>query len=544
MQIFVKSLAGSTLALEVSACDAVEALKEQIRDREGIPACEQRLVFAGKELEDGKSVGEHGIAPDSTVHAMLRLVGGGKKKKGKKKKKKKDDEPTERKTPEQLHEEIMDWSLKLQKAKEERNYFQLERDKIKYFWTMTQKELTVKQAELRNKDMEMEAMEQRQQEEVQGYMQKVETIDFGHKIYTRKLEEEAKGNLETSENKHGNDETDLRDFKRELKERIKELQFANEDTIKNLQHKHEAKFAKMTETFGREEEELEKEYDRKLDSLRDELELRRKVELHELEERKSLHMNTLIENHQQAFAEIKNYYNAITQDNLSLIKSLKEEVVEMKKKDADNEKVMLKISQENKNLVEPLHNALNKVEDHRQQLKNYEKDKNSLKQGKARLTQLQHQLRQRQKDYDTLESTFDQVEAERGQLYDQFEEVVQGVRLAAAQKGVALEEKMQNAMASFEQREVQLHEVMATGGITKETHADVFGELEDTLATKNSHIEGMEYEYIRLQKLYNDCIKVFEAKFREFGIEADDVKMDLLDVDRKVGTGPSGNLCQ
>merc|ERR1711907_594959 len=145
--------------------------------------------------------------------------------------------------------------------------------------------------------------------------------------------------------------------------------------------------------------ENEREYDRKLDALRDELELRRKVELHELEERKSLHTNTLIENHQQAFAEIKNYYNAITQDNLSLIKSLKEEVVEMKKKDADNEKVMAKISLENKNLVEPLHNALNKVEDHRQQLKNYEKDKNSLKQGKARLTQLQHQLRQREKDY-------------------------------------------------------------------------------------------------------------------------------------------------
>merc|ERR1711959_116055 len=281
----------------------------------------------------------------------------------------------------------------------------------------------------------------------------------------------------------------------------------------------------MSKNFDKDEKKLEVDYDNKLEALRDELELRRKVELHELEERKSLHMNTLIENHQNAFAEIKNYYNAITQDNLSLIKSLKEEVVEMKKKDADNEKVMLKISQENKNLVEPLHNALNKVEDHRQQLKNYEKDKNSLKQGKARLGQLQHQLRQRQKEYETLESTFEQVEAERNQLFEQFEEVVQGVRLAAAQKGASLEEKMKSAMSSFEQREVQLHEVMATGGISKETHADIFGELETTIEHKTSTIESLDYEYVRLQKLYNDCIKVFEAKFREFGIEADDVKM-------------------
>merc|ERR1711988_218096 len=262
--------------------------------RAGWNSCSRAATdFQGKQLEDGQTIQECGIEAESTLHGVLRLLGGGKKKKGKKKKKKKDDEPTERKTPEQLTEEIADWSLKLQKAREERNYFQLERDKIKYFWTMTQKELTVKQAELRNKDMEMEAMEQRQQEEVQGYMQKVETIDFGHKIYTRKLEEEAKGNLEASEEKHTSDEDELREFKRELKERIKELQFANEDTIKELQRKHQAKFSKMEETFGREEEELEKEYDRKLDSLRDELELRRKVELHELEERKSLHMNTL-----------------------------------------------------------------------------------------------------------------------------------------------------------------------------------------------------------------------------------------------------------
>merc|ERR1711871_317796 len=332
------------------------------------------------------------------------------------------------------------------------------------------------------------------------------------------------------------------DFKRELKERIKELQYANEDTIKDLQKRHQAKHSKMEETFTREAVELGEEYNRKLDALRDELELRRKVELHELEERKSLHMNTLIENHQQAFAEIKNYYNAITQDNLSLIKSLKEEVVEMRKKDADNEKVMQKISLQNKNLVEPLHNALNKVEDHRQQLKNYEKDKNSLKQGKARLTQLQHQLRQRQKDYDTLESTFEQVEAERNQLYEQFEEVVQGVRLAAAQKGSALEEKMQNLMGQFEQREVQLHEVMASGGISHETHADIFGELESTLESKTSSIESLEYEYIRLQKLYNDCIKVFEAKFREFGIEADDVRVSQLET--PAGTGPAGLVHQ
>merc|ERR1712057_114113 len=169
-----------------------------------------------------------------------------------KKKKKKDDEPAERKTPEQLTEEIADWSLKLQKAREERNYFQLERDKIKYFWSMTSKELTIKNAELRNKDREMEAMEQRQQEEVTAYMQKVETIDFGHKIYTRKLEEDARHNLNRDQTQHATREQELSEQKQEQKQQLKDLQFANEDTIKRLSDNHSKKFTKLKETFSKE----------------------------------------------------------------------------------------------------------------------------------------------------------------------------------------------------------------------------------------------------------------------------------------------------
>eukprot|EP00658_Telonema_sp_P-2_P024928 TRINITY_DN2002_c0_g2_i7.p1 TRINITY_DN2002_c0_g2~~TRINITY_DN2002_c0_g2_i7.p1 ORF type:complete len:408 (-),score=162.64 TRINITY_DN2002_c0_g2_i7:61-1284(-) len=407
---------------------------------------------------------------------------------------------------------------------------------------MTQKELTVKKSELLNKDQEMEAMEQRQQEEVTGYMQKVETIDFGHKIYTRKLEEDARENLGKDQSQHGDRELELSEEKREQKQRLKELQFANEDTIKRLQDNHSKKFSKMRETFHKQADELESEYELKLKSLRDELELRRKVELHELEERKSLHINTLIENHQHAFAEIKNYYNAITADNLSLIRNLKEEIVEMRKKDAENEKVMSRISQENKNLVEPLHHALNKVEEHRQQLKNYEKDKLSLKQGKARLQMLSAQLRQRQKEKDALERAFESIELERDELYSQFEEIVTSVRMAAAQRGATLEDELSRMMSDFEKKEVQLHEVMATGGISKETSAEIFGDLEETLEQRNGSIRDLSYEVQKLQKLHNDAVRTFDSKFVELGIDASDAKFDL--VESATSAGPAGLLFQ
>lgn len=79
--------------------------------------------------------------------------------------------------------------------------------------------------------------------------------------------------------------------------------------------------------------------------LREDMELQRKQEIHEIEERKNNHINELMKQHERAFAEIKNYYNDITHNNLDLIKTLKEDVSEMKKREAQNEKLMYEIAQ-------------------------------------------------------------------------------------------------------------------------------------------------------------------------------------------------------
>lgn len=104
--------------------------------------------------------------------------------------------------------------------------------------------------------------------------------------------------------------------------------------------------------------ELQSKYEKQMKILRDDLELRRKQDLQETEERKNAHIRELLRKHRQAFNEIKNYYNDITSNNLDLIKTLKEDVAEMKKKEALNEKLMYEISTENKRLSEPLNRAL------------------------------------------------------------------------------------------------------------------------------------------------------------------------------------------
>merc|ERR1711871_699232 len=231
----------------------------------------------------------------------------------------------------------------------------------------------------------MELMEDNHRVEVRVYIQKVKHLEYEHKNNIKRVRNEGTISLEEEGDAHDTRETDLKVGKKSLKLEIKERELANEDEIKQMKQAHEKNLLKMREEFEKNNEAIESRQEAR-QQLKEDLELRRKVDIHEIEDRKNLHINDLMKNHESAFGQIKNYYNDITHDNLKLIKELSAKTKEMKKTAASNQALMYEIAQENQRLSEPLTAATKEVDKLEGDLKDYRKDKQSLKNAQSRLT--------------------------------------------------------------------------------------------------------------------------------------------------------------
>eukprot|EP01112_Ceratiomyxa_fruticulosa_P021046 TRINITY_DN7328_c0_g1_i1.p1 TRINITY_DN7328_c0_g1~~TRINITY_DN7328_c0_g1_i1.p1 ORF type:complete len:277 (-),score=82.71 TRINITY_DN7328_c0_g1_i1:74-904(-) len=207
----------------------------------------------------------------------------------------------------------------LGREEKERNYFQLEADKINTFWEITKKELAERKAELRNKDREMEELEERHQVEIKVYKQKVKHLLYEHQNDITLLKADEETALKLQNDEHRESEYELKKQQKKIKSDLKEVELSHEDVIKNLKQENEKSITKLRQEYERNLKELQHKYEKKMKQQREDLELRRKNEIHEIEERKNAHINELMKKHDKAFQEIKVYYNDITLNNIELI---------------------------------------------------------------------------------------------------------------------------------------------------------------------------------------------------------------------------------
>eukprot|EP00930_Biecheleria_cincta_P036499 TRINITY_DN2501_c0_g1_i1.p1 TRINITY_DN2501_c0_g1~~TRINITY_DN2501_c0_g1_i1.p1 ORF type:complete len:497 (+),score=153.64 TRINITY_DN2501_c0_g1_i1:71-1492(+) len=454
---------------------------------------------------------------------------GGKKKKAPVEEREEIPEELKELTKQNLQDRIDAFEYRFNKAAKDRNYMQLEKDMVNRFYEITKAEVKQLDAELLNMDRKMEILERDFRVHIKVHEQKVQNLEYEHKESRRQVGEAGEADILDERAKHSDKVADMNKEKLDIKRDLREHQLENEDEVNMMRQGFAKALQKLRDTFEANHQALQAQYEEQVEQLKIDLELRRKVEIHEIEERKNLHINELLHNHQEAFDEIKAYYNDITHDNLLLIKSLKDEIAEMKEREKSNRKRMELLRQENKDLSKPLEDKLEEQQLLEEKLKSYTKDKMALKNLKAHYKKLEDQTSEAKQEYRGCEDRYRKIEKERDDLYKRFQKAVREIqRKAELGKNVVLEKKLEVLTQQFDEKQAQLTEVLHAAKLDPTIVASVTKKLEQVLGTKNRQIKDLQYQVHQSTKTYNDTIRVYESKLPSLGIDPEEIGFEAI----------------
>jgi hypothetical protein len=411
------------------------------------------------------------------------------------------------------------------------------------FFELTKKELREVELASASKDRDVERLQDAHRGEVRIYAQKVKHLEYEHANAMRAITASGDAEAHREEDRHMKEEALLRSGKDGLRGRLREAEAANSEAVRTIKLLQEKNMQKLRQEFRSTLDGLRAKYEGRLGTLRDDLALRRRVEIHEVEERKNLHLAQLTAAHEQAFAEIKKYYNDITKANLDLITTLKAQIGEANEKSAANQKLMLEIAEENKRLSDPLQRATSELHSLHADLKDADKDRQSLVYTRTRLRSLRAQLAALEGAHAELERRYATVEAERDELYAKFEGTVRAAAARSDQRNEALEKRLGEAEGEYGARRMQVEAVLTAAKLDPHVLADLQAKMDAALEDRSAAIRQLHGDITMLTKATNDAIRTFTVRMRELGVPAEVVDaLPLPLLPSTTALGPAGLL--
>eukprot|EP00927_Polykrikos_kofoidii_P065016 TRINITY_DN60814_c0_g1_i1.p1 TRINITY_DN60814_c0_g1~~TRINITY_DN60814_c0_g1_i1.p1 ORF type:complete len:475 (-),score=110.76 TRINITY_DN60814_c0_g1_i1:111-1535(-) len=431
--------------------------------------------------------------------------------------------------PHMLKDRIGAFKYRLSKAQKDRNYMQLEKDMVNRFYEITKQEVKQIEEELLAKDRRMEKIERAHRVLIKVHAQKVQNLEYEHKNANKQVGANGEMSIQKERAVHNDRVLNMNKEKIDMKRDIKDQQLEKEEDVRMLCQGFTKGLKTLRKTFVANHKQLENQYEKQVQELQVDLELRRKVEIHEIEERKNQHINELLLNHQEAFDEIKAYFNEITQDNLLLIKSLRGEIQDMKEKEKKNQKYRELLTQENKGLSDPLSRKLNEQRELKEKLKSYAKDKMALKNLRAHFKQLEERTTEAKQEYHATEERYRKRQKELEDMQKRFQKAVREIqRKAELGKNAVLEKKLEVLTAQFDEKQAQLTEVLNSAKLDPAVVAGVTRKLEQVLGAKNRQIKDLQYQVHQSTKAYNDTIRVYETKLPALGIDLEEIGFEEI----------------
>ncbi|XP_041789695.1 dynein regulatory complex subunit 4-like [Chelmon rostratus] len=425
---------------------------------------------------------------------------------------------TEEMSKDQLEEHIVRLREELDREREERSYFQLERDKIRSFWEISKRSLKETKAELRNRHREKEEAEERHRVEITVYKQKLKHVLSEHHNTTSELKTDSVTSASLIQNQHTESELGLQREKHGLQADLREKNLHNEHCIKMLKQKHQVEFMELANDYERRVREIEAKYHKKMQLILEAEGKKQKAEINEFEDRMKSRVVTLVEKHDKALRSAEQEYSQIQGHLLFQRNVLKEQLTEVRKQQVRVENRLSAAQQENKHLRESLQEAQQKLPELQKQLELHNQAKAKMAMARARVKVTEKELRDLTVEHELLLQAFEKVQQERDELLKKQTEAILDVQQKSGLKELLLERKLAALTETLEKKEAQLCAALSASNIDQTAGSCAENKLEEILESKQDTIKALQCNLAQDCKEYDDLLQTCQEKLEALGV--------------------------
>ncbi|XP_068451836.1 dynein regulatory complex subunit 4-like [Clinocottus analis] len=421
---------------------------------------------------------------------------------------------TEEMSKDQLEEHIIRLREELDREREERSYFQLERDKIQAFWEISKRRLEEERAELRNRDRERAEAEDRHQVEITVYKQKLKHVLSEQHGTISGLKADGVASTALLQNQNTLSELGLHRELHGLQADFREKKDHKENGIKELKLKHQVELMELANSCDKRIREMEVKYHKKMQSATDAQAKKHHVEVADIEDRMRSRVAALVEDHDRALRRAEEYYATIQRKLLLDQSTLKDELSAVTALQARADKKLSAAEQQNRRLSESLQEAQQKLPELQRQLQDYKQAKAQLVATKARGKVLDQELRDLSVEHELLLQAFQKVQQERDELLRKQTEAVLDLQQRSALKQLLLERKLAALTDTLEKKEARLCAALSASNVDQTAGS----KLEEMLASKRATIDALQRDLAEDRTEYDDLLRTCNERLKDLGV--------------------------
>nr|XP_019954356.1 PREDICTED: growth arrest-specific protein 8 [Paralichthys olivaceus] len=424
---------------------------------------------------------------------------------------------------EQMEEHIVRLREELDREREERNYFQLERDTIQTFSGNTQRELQEVTAELKHLEKDTEEDERRHQVEIKVFNQKMKHLLCEHQNTISELRANGLASTEMQHKEQNKLETELHKRIKAMKVEMEEINVDN--LVKELELKHAEEMSKLRDILEKQLTETEAVYEEKMTLLLQELDNMRKNEISEREDQWNSHVDGLISDHNKALSEASELVQDL-QQVLEENHSLKTQMKEMKTKQQQEEKDLILVLRDNKRLAEHLSKAKEEIVEMEKKMKHGRMEKDT----KEKI--IEKKMNDLKQDQKTLKEKFDKLQLERDELCKTHSQSIQRVQHKTDLKNMQLERNLKALTDSLEKTNAQLQSVLSASNMDHTALCELINNIEENLDSNNNTIKILQFKKDQISKAREDLLLYYKAKQRALDVPVEELHAEPFESSR------------